>query len=210
MADAAEGLIPFYAGNSKQALEALKKRIEETNGRSAQLYLTQGIIMMNDGDLDGARDAIEKAQQINQDDARVYAALGNLNRRRGLDREALQNFETALRFEEAMPDSIIGTAQLVLDLPDPGGGYISQAKQLKSVIDSQPPASPRQQAMAHVLKALLISRVSNDMPLYPDADFQAKLADGTGVTKDKDENKKAAEAEETRASTSTRRMPSCS
>jgi tetratricopeptide (TPR) repeat protein len=193
---AAEALIPYYSGDSKKALDIVAKNIEKTNGRSATLLLTQGIIMMNDGDLDGARDALEKAQQLAQDDARVYAAMGMLNRRRGFDREALQNFDTALRFEKGHADSIIGTAQLVLDLPDPGGGYISQAKQLKAVIDAQPPASPRQQALAHVLKALLISRVSNDMPLYPDADFQAKLADGTGVTKDKDKNKKAAEAEE--------------
>ncbi len=193
---AAEGLIPFYAGNSKEALEKLKKRIEETGGRSAQLYLTQGIIMMNDGDLDGAREAIEKAQQINQDDARVYAALGNLNRRRGLDRDALQNFDTAKRFERNHVDSILGTAMLVLDQPDPSGGYISQAKALKEVIESQPPPSPRQLALANVVRSLLISRVSNDLPLYVDEDFKKKLKDGTDVGMDKDKNRAAALAAE--------------
>jgi tetratricopeptide (TPR) repeat protein len=193
---AAEGLIPFYAGNSKEALEKIKKRIEETGGRSGQLYLTEGIIMMNDGDLDGAREAIEKAQQINQDDARVYAAFGNLNRRRGLDREALQNFETAKRFERNHVDSILGTAMLVLDQPEPSGGYISQAKAIKEVIEAQPPASPRQQALAYVIKALLISRVSTDLPLYTDAEFQKKLKDGTEVGMDKDKNRAAALAAE--------------
>ncbi len=183
---AAEGLIPFYAGNSKEALEKLAKRIEETNGRSAQLYLTQGIIMMNDGNLDGAREAIEKAQQLNQDDARVYAALGNLNRRRGLDRDALQNFDTAKRFERNHVDSILGTATLVLDQPEPAGGYISQAAAIKGVIEANPPASPRQQALAYMLKSLLISRAASDIPQYADPEFQKKLYDGTGVPKDKD------------------------
>jgi tetratricopeptide (TPR) repeat protein len=122
--------------------------------------------------------------------------MGMLNRRRGFDREALQNFDTARRFEKMHVDSILGMAQLVLDLPDPGGGYVTQAKELKGVIDAQPPASPRQQAVAHVLKALLISRVSQDLPLYTDAEFQKRLEEGTGVTKDKDKNKAAAQAEE--------------
>jgi len=183
---AAEGLIPFYAGNSKEALEKLAKRIEETNNRSAQLFLTQGIIMMNDGNLDGAREAIEKAQQLNQDDARIYAALGNLNRRRGLDRDALQNFDTAKRFERNHVDSILGTATLVLDQPEPAGGYISQAAALKGVIEAQPPASPRQQAMAYMLKSLLISRGAIDIPQYVDPEFQKKLYEGTGIPKDKD------------------------
>ncbi|MBK7862804.1 MAG: tetratricopeptide repeat protein [Archangiaceae bacterium] len=194
---AAESLIPFYSGNSKDALEKIKKRIEETNGRSGQLYLTQGIIMMNEGDLEGSREAIEKAQQINQDDARVYAAFGNLNRRRGLDREALQNFETAKRFERNHVDSILGTAMLVLDQPEPAGGYISQAKALKDVIDAQPPASPRQQALAYVIKSLLIARVAIDLPLYQDPEFQKKLKDGTEVGTDKDKNRAAVSTAET-------------
>ncbi len=193
---AAQALIPYYSGNSKEALETIAKNIEKTGGRGGLLLLTQGIMLMNDGDLDGAREALDKAQQNAQDDARVYAALGMLNRRRGLDREALQNFDTARRFEKNHVDSILGMAQLVLDLPDPGGGYVTQAKELKGVIDAQPPASPRQQAMAHVLRALLISRVSMDAPLYTDVEFQKKLYEGTGVEKDAAKNKAAIQAEE--------------
>jgi tetratricopeptide (TPR) repeat protein len=123
--------------------------------------------------------------------------MGMLNRRRGFDREALQNFDTAKRFEKNHADAILGMAQLVLDQPDPSGGYISQAKALKDLIDAQPPASPRQQAMAHVLKALLMSRVASDIPLYTDAEFQKNLATAAGVSKDnKDKNKKDVEAEE--------------
>jgi tetratricopeptide (TPR) repeat protein len=196
---AAEALVPYYSGDSKKALDVVAKNIERTNNRSATLLLTQGIILMNDGDLDGARDSLEKAQQLAQDDARVYTAMGMLNRRRGFDREALQNFDTARRFEKNHADAILGMAQLVLDLPDPGGGYITQAKELKSVIDAQPPVSPRQQAMAHALRALLISRVSNDLPLYPDVEFQKKLASETGAGTDKEKNKATATAEENQA-----------
>jgi tetratricopeptide (TPR) repeat protein len=181
---AAEALVPFYAGNSKDALDKIGKRIEETGNRSGQLFMTQAIIMMNDGDLDGAREAIEKAQQINQDDARVYAVFGGLNRRRGLDREALQNYDTAKRFERNHVDSIIGTAMLVLDQPDPGGGYVSQSKALKDVIEANPPPSPRQLALAQVVKALMISRVSLDYSLYPE-EFQKKLKEA-GFQADKD------------------------
>jgi cellulose synthase operon protein C len=194
---AAEALIPYYSGNSKEGLKKLAERIEQTGGRSAQLYLTQAIIQMNDGDLDGARESVEKAQQIQQDDARIYSTFGTLNRRRGLDREAMQNYDTATRFEKNHADSMLGTATLVLDQDNPAMGYVSAAKILKNVTESQPPASPRQQALALVLKSLLISRVSNDLPLYTDANFQKQLEDGTGVGRDKDKNKAAALQAET-------------
>jgi tetratricopeptide (TPR) repeat protein len=58
------------------------------------------------------------------------------------------------------------------------------AKTIRRLIESEPPPSPRQLAMAHLARALLISRVSADLPDYkPEA--QKELSTNTGVPLDK-------------------------
>ncbi|MBX7114404.1 MAG: tetratricopeptide repeat protein [Myxococcaceae bacterium] len=186
---AAQALITHYSGKSDEAAKALASKVEAFNqeGRkSSLLYLTLGIIQMNSGDLDRAKESLEQAQQLASDDPRVYAALGTLQRRRGLDGEAAKNFTFALKYERAHPDSMLGSALLILDQPDPGRSYVNAAKMVKALVDADPPPSPRQLATAHMVRALLVSRVAADLPLYPDTKFQKELEEATGVGRDRD------------------------
>lgn len=186
---AAEGLVALYEGKGPAGLKALEDRIKEVDpeGRKASLlFLTLGIMQLNLGMLDQAKESLEKAKNIASDDPRVYAAYATLQRRRGLDFDALRNYEFALKYTRSShPDSLLGRALLVLDQDNPDRGYLTAARDLKALIESEPPPSPRQLAIANMTRALLVSRVSNDLPLYTDKAFQKSLEEGTGVSADK-------------------------
>ncbi|MBX7097167.1 MAG: tetratricopeptide repeat protein [Myxococcaceae bacterium] len=190
---ASEALLKLYGGKVSEARKELDGRVsdlEAKDQKSSLLYLTQGLVQMAGGDLERAKESLEKAQILASDDARVYVALGTLQRRRGNDGEALKHFNTALKYtrrgggEKGHPEALLGTALIVLDQPDPGAGYVTAAQYLKSLLESEPPPSPRQLAMAHMVRAFLVSRVAHDLPLYTDKDFQKKLGDETQVTTD--------------------------
>lgn len=186
---AAQALISHYAGKSAEAAKGLQAKVESFNAegrKSSLLYLTLGLIQMSSGDLDRAKESLDQAQQLASDDPRVYAALGTLQRRRGLDGEAAKNFTFALKYERTHPDSMLGSALLILDQADPGRSYINAAKMVKALIDADPPPSPRQLATAHMVRGLLVSRVATDLPLYPDAKFQKELEEATGVGRDRE------------------------
>ncbi len=185
---AAEALLAFYSGKGSEALRQMEDRVktaEAENKKSALLYLTLGILQTNQGDLELAKETLEKAQAIVADDPRIYVALGNLQRRRGNDTAALSQFNNALRYtRNAHPEGLLGTALLILDQPEPAKGYIAAAKYVKTLLEMEPPPSPRQLAQANMVKALLISRVSRDIPQYTDEKFKKELEDGTGVSPD--------------------------
>jgi tetratricopeptide (TPR) repeat protein len=185
---AAEALIPYYGGKRADALKAIEERVksaEAENKRSALLYLTLGLIQMNQGDLERARESLEKAQNLAPDDPRVYVSLGNLMRRRGADGQALNYFNSALKYSHnSHPDALVGTALLILDQENPGAGYGTAAKYLKSLLESDPPPSPRQLGMANFVKALMVSRVSADLPRYTKEEFRKELEASTGVGPD--------------------------
>lgn len=185
----AESLLEYYSGKTSEALRQLDDRVktaEAENRRSAQLYMTLGLLQMAQGDLERARESYEKAQNVSPDDPRVYIGLGNLQRRRGNTASALGHFNSALRYtKNSHPDALLGTALLILDQPEPARGYVNAAKYLKSLEDLNPPASPRQLAQANMVRALLISRAAADIPLYTDEKFRKELEEGTGVSSDK-------------------------
>jgi tetratricopeptide (TPR) repeat protein len=182
---AADALIKHYSGNDPQAFRDLEQRIrsfDAENKKSSLMYLTLALIQMNLGDLEHARESLETAQALAPDDARVYAALGTLHRRRGQDNEAAKNFEFALRYEKDHPDSLLGKALLILQQDRPE--YTIAAKAIRKLIESDPPPSPRQLATAHLVRALLISRVSAEMAEYR-LEYQRQLSEVTGVPVDK-------------------------
>jgi cellulose synthase operon protein C len=185
---ASESLLAFYSGKGSEGLRLMEDRVkaaEAENKKSALLYMTLGLLQMSQGDLERARETLEKAQSAAPDDPRVYISLGNLHRRRGNDTSALGHFNSALRYtKNAHPEALLGTALLILDQPEPARGYITAAKYVKSLAEMEPPPSPRQIAQTHLVKALLISRVSHDLPLYTDEKFRKELEDGTGVSSD--------------------------
>ncbi len=182
---AAEALLKTYSGKSQQAAGELEKQIKrfETEGRASQLlYLTLGLIDINAGDFERAKEVLEKAQSLAPDDPRIYAALGTLYRRRGQDSEAAKNFDSALRYEKDHPDSLLGKALLILQVDRPEYGLA--AKILRKLIDADPPPSPRQLATAYLARALLISRVSRELPDYK-PEYQRQLSEKTGVPVDR-------------------------
>ncbi len=184
----AQALFLFYSGKPAEAVKSINDaiaKVDPTNSRSSLLQLTRGLILMNQGDLEGARENLERAQALASDDPRVYATLGTLHRRRGSDGDALKNFNTALKYtRNTHPEALLGTALLILDQENPAGGYISAAKYVKTLLETEPPPSPRQLAMAHMVRALLVSRVSRDIGAYQSKEFQKQLEDGTGVSAD--------------------------
>lgn len=188
---AAEALFKTYSGKGAEALGELRDRIaalDSQGKRSSLLSLTLGLIQTNAGDLDGAAQSLERAQALAPDDPRVYSALGTLYRRRGQDNQAWRNYDFALRYEKDHPESLLGKALLMLEQDD-AQYYGPAAKMIKKLVDADPPPSPRQLAQAHLARAFLISRVSNDLQYYK-ADVQKELLESTGVPADK---RKAAE-----------------
>src|SRR4029453_7985274 len=185
-ADAAEALLASYSGKGTAALASLEskvKALEEKGQISAFLYLTQGIIQMQLGDLERARESLEKAQQAAPSDPRVYSALGTLHRRRGDARAADQNYGFALRYEKDHPESLLGRALLVLDSEN-AASFPAAAGSLKKLLDADPPPSPRQLAVAHLARALLVSRVQAAVAGVPQ-EMARRLADATGVPLDR-------------------------
>jgi tetratricopeptide (TPR) repeat protein len=185
-ADAAEALLAAYSGKSTQALATLEgkvKALDERGQTSAFLNLTQGIIQMQLGDLERSRESLEKAQQAAPSDPRVYSALGTLHRRLGDPRAADQNYGFALRYERDHPESLLGRALLALD-SDNAVGFPGAAINLKKLLDADPPPSPRQLAVAHLARALLVSRVQVANAALP-ADAGKRLAEATGVPADR-------------------------
>src|SRR5215470_5355329 len=185
-ADAAEALLAAYAGKGTQALASLEgkiKALDEKGQTSAFLNLTQGIIQMQLGDLERARDSLEKPQAPAPSAPRVYAALGTLHRRRGDARAADQNYGFALRYEKDHPESLLGRALLALD-SDNASAFPAAAVNLKKLLDADPPPSPRQLAVAHLARALLVSRVQAAIAGIP-PDVARRVADATGVPPDR-------------------------
>jgi tetratricopeptide (TPR) repeat protein len=183
---AAEALIQTYGGKGKEALGKLEETVKglDAQGRSSSLlYLTQGLIQMNAGDLERGRDSLERAQVLAPDDPRIYAGLGAVYRRLGQDNTAWKNYDFALRYEKDHPESLLGRALLMLEQDSPNYGLAHTM--LKKLLETDPPPSPRQLAAAHLARSLLISRVSAEMAeLKPDV--QQKLSEATGVPLDKD------------------------
>ena len=182
---AAEAMFDFYSGKTDEGLKAIDERIKAAEANKKQVsiyYLTRGVLLMNEGDLESARESLERAQAIAQDDPRVYIALGNLHRRRGTDGPALTAFNTALdRTRKTHPEGLLGTANLILDQPDPAVGYCTAAAYVKALQAMADTAAPRQLAANDFVKALLISRAARDIPQYADKAFQKQLEECTGV-----------------------------
>ncbi len=185
---AADAMFSFYNGKTDEGLQRIEERIKAAEAEKKQVslyYLTRGTLLMSAGDLEGAKESIDKAQSIAPDDPRVYVAQGNLHRRRGSDVQALSAFNNALKYtRNSHPEGLLGTANLILDQENPGNGYCLAAKYVKALQGMADQAAPRQLATNAFVNALLISRVSRDIPLFKDANFQKTLEECTGVKPD--------------------------
>ncbi len=110
---AADAYVRFFSGEAKQAEEELEQVLSQQ--KSGLLYTTLGIIQMWSGELDRAALSLKEAQKLEPNSVRVLAALGQLNRRRGMDGDAWTLYDTALRIDKEHADSLLGKALLILD-----------------------------------------------------------------------------------------------
>jgi cellulose synthase operon protein C len=205
---AADALLQEYSGKGTRALGELTREVksfDEEGHASSLLYLTLGLVQMDAGDLERARESLEKAQALAPADPRIYSALGALHRRRGDSREAEKNFGFALRYEKDHPASLLGLSLLLIE-QDNSARFPAAAVNLKKLLEGEPPPSPRQLALAHMARALLIARVQAAMAtLKPDE--QRSLAERTNVPFDKVEAASLAAKEEDEAFTLDRNNP---
>jgi tetratricopeptide (TPR) repeat protein len=184
---AAEALLSYYSGKTSEALRMMEDRVkaaEAENKKSALLYNTLGVLQMNQGDLERAKETLDKALAIAPDDPRVRVAMGTVQLRRGADSDASIQFAKALDYtKKSHPEALLGTAIALLDLPEPARRYKGAAEYLNTLLKAEPKHSPRQIAMGQMAKALLIARVSKDMGEYEEK-FAKELGEATGVSTD--------------------------
>jgi tetratricopeptide (TPR) repeat protein len=152
---AADAYLRFYGGDAKGAVEGLKKVMAGPEGASSLLNGVLGVLDMQAGDLDGAREALTLARQSAPGDVRITQMLAEQWRRRGqgFEIQAAALYDTALtRLAPDHVPSLLGKARLLLDAgqPDEAG------KRIARVLDLGPGASPRQVAVAHVLKGSVL------------------------------------------------------
>ncbi len=152
---AAEAYLRFYGGDGRGAIEELKKVMAGPEGASALLHGVLGVIEMQSGDLDGAREDLTLARQIAPGDVRITQMLAEQWRRRGqgFEIQASALYDTALtRLAPDHVPSLLGKAQLLLD-----GGHADEAlKRIAKVLDMGQGASPRQVAVALALKGSVL------------------------------------------------------
>jgi len=187
----AEALLEAYHGRAFQAEKALVElvRKHESEGkRPALLLMTLGTLQMGLGDLDAASESLEKSQRFAPDEPRVYALSGKLARQKGNIPEAKRFYELALKYERNHPDSLIGRSWALLEQEEPGRSYITAAQDLNQLLSGKLEPSVRQEAMAHMLQALLVARVSADLPWFKPESFQRELEEKTGIGLDKAKN----------------------
>jgi tetratricopeptide (TPR) repeat protein len=184
---AAEALLAYYSGKPTEGLRIMEDRVkaaEAENKKSALLYNTLGVLQMNQGDLERAKEALDKALAIAPDDPRVRVAMGTVQLRRGADGDASVQFAKALDYtRKSHPEALLGTAIAILDLPEPARRYKGASEYLQNLLKAEPKHSPRQLAMGQMAKALLIARVSKDMGEYEEK-FAKELGEATGVSTD--------------------------
>jgi Flp pilus assembly protein TadD/flagellar basal body-associated protein FliL len=199
----AEALLESYQGrtvHAERTLSDLAQKHESEGKRPALLLMTLGTLQMALGELDLASESLEKSLRFAPDEPRIYALSGKLARQKGNTPEARRLYEAVLsRHERNHPDSLIGRSWAILEQEEPGRSYMDAAQDLSSLLGGKLELSVRQEAMAHMLQALLIARVSADLPLFRPESFQKELEEKTGIGTQKTQNASRIAASETAA-----------
>ena len=150
-AHAAEAYLRFHGGDARGAIEELRRVLAGAEGTSALLNGVLGVLEMQAGDLDTARDHLTLARQNAPGDVRVTQMLAEQWRRRGQGYEIQANalYDTALtRLAPDHVPSLLGKAQLLLDADRADEAL----KRIDRVLGLGQIASPRQVAVAHALR----------------------------------------------------------
>ncbi len=192
---AAEAYLRFAGGDPAGAVKDLKAFIEAEEVQSPLLLGTLGILQMQAGDLDAARETLGKAQKANPGDVRIASMLAEQYRRRGegYELQASGFFDYALRIQKEHVPSLLGKAELLLDR----GQYDEAGKLVAAALAPSAGPSPRQQALARVVRGSLLfaqgkasegqaeedaaARADPSNPDVPHLVGKRKLRDGDGA-----------------------------
>jgi cellulose synthase operon protein C len=150
-AHAAEAYLRFHGGDARGAIDELRRVLASAEGASALLNGVLGVLEMQAGDLDAARDHLTLARQNAPGDVRITQMLAEQWRRRGQGYEiqASALYDTALtRLAPDHVPSLLGKAQLLLDADRAD----EAVKRIDRVLGLGQVASPRQVAVAHALR----------------------------------------------------------
>ena len=145
----------LYSGDARGAIDGLQGVLASPEGVSPLLHGVLGVIEMQSGDLDRAREALTYARQHAPGDVRVEQMLAEQWRRRGQGYEAQASALYDAILTRLAPDhvpSLLGKAQLLLDAGQPN----EASKYVTRVLQLGPRAAPRQVAVAHALRGSVL------------------------------------------------------
>jgi cellulose synthase operon protein C len=146
---AAEAYLRHGAGETAAAIGELEGLLEG-DAQSTLLQGVLGLLEMQAGDLDAAREILGRAQKANPGDVRIAEKLAEQYRRRGdgYELQATAFYDYALRLQKDHVPSILGKALILLDRGQPEEA--GRAAQL--VLAPQAGASRRQLALARMIR----------------------------------------------------------
>jgi tetratricopeptide (TPR) repeat protein len=146
---AAEAYLKAFGGDPAGARETLKP-VLEGDAPSPFLQGVLGAVLLREGDLDGARDVLAKAQKASAGDVRIAWLLAEQFRRRGegYESQAAAFYDYALRINKDHLGSILGKSLVLL-----ARGQVDEASKGADVaLLPATGASKPQLALAHAIK----------------------------------------------------------
>jgi tetratricopeptide (TPR) repeat protein len=153
---AAEAYLRSFGGDPAGAKEVLRAVLEGDDAAQSPFLLgVQGAVLLRDGDLDAARDALGRGQKASPGDVRIPWLLAEQFRRRGVGYELQASgfYDYALRIQKEHLPSILGKALVLLDR-----GQLDEAgKAADLVLAPAAAASAPQQALAQAIRAGVLS-----------------------------------------------------
>jgi tetratricopeptide (TPR) repeat protein len=152
---AAEAYLRAAGADSAGAITSLVNLVEnDPAAQNALLMGTLGVLEMNAGDLDKAREWLARAQKANPNDVRVVQQLAEQYRRRGegYELQADASYQLALRLQKDHVASLLGRAMLLSDR-----GAFDEALRLVQQALSSGDASPRQEALGRAVRGGILT-----------------------------------------------------
>jgi tetratricopeptide (TPR) repeat protein len=146
---AAEAYLKLYGGDPAGAKDTLKP-VLEGDAPSPFLQGALGAVLLREGDLDGAREILAKAQKASAGDARISFLLAEQFRRRGegYESQAAAFYDYTLRINKDHLGAILGKALVLLSR-----GQLEEAgKAADLALQPATGASKPQLALAHAIR----------------------------------------------------------
>jgi len=149
---AADAYLKAYGGDPQGAIADLNRVLKGPDaGTSGLLYGALGVLQMNTGDLDGARESLVTARKFADRDVRVNQMLAEQYRRAGQARKAKTFYDAAYALSREHVPTLLGAATVYVD----EGQYDTALKFVQAVLDS-PDVSPRQRGAAQALRGTIL------------------------------------------------------